>query len=501
MEEIDDSEILEPFQLHFSDLLLLSPSSPSLLLLSSSSENGRLESISRAVMETLGPSGPGLLAITGVPKASDLRRTLLPLARKLALLSNEDRRRILKDNSLGSDVPLKNPDRSVSSFALQLKYVQDAVLEETLSGSSHNDDCIHIANKEHSDMDSLHDSQDSEFTKLSETFKELGICMMELGVRLARICDKAIGSHELEQSILDSCTAKGRLIHYHSVGENLYLKELGRMKKSAKGPVRHCFSPHVAPEQGKKIPVGPGITGGELMSLEAVDPETCANRISSCRPSLSNLWQQWHYDYGIFTVLTAPMFMSPCESQTIVSADGFHKSSTQECYAPDGHTHLQIFDPKKNKILLVKSTPESFIVQVGESADILSKGMLRSTLHSVSRPVENVNLSRETFVVFLQPGWDKVFSLSGCPTIDVVRGQESSTLSSDVPGNHNEQILLDSDATCIHLSDNKSPKLSQEIFRVIPPLYSRLKDGMTFAEFSRETTKQYYGGNGMQSKR
>jgi hypothetical protein len=26
-----------------------------------------------------------------------------------------------------------------------------------------------------------------------------------------------------------------------------------------------------------------------------------------------------------------------------------------------------------------------------------------------------------------------------------------------------------------------------------------LKDGMTFAEFSRETTKQYYGGSGLQS--
>lgn len=405
-----------------------------------------------------------------------------------------------QDNSLGSDVPLKNPERSVSSFALQLKYMQDSVLEETLSESSHKD-YRHITNKEHSDVDSLHDNHECGFTKLRGTFEELGICMMELGVRLARVCDRAIGSHELEQSILDSCTAKGRLIHYHSISENLYLKELGRTKKSTKGQMKYCFSPHVVPEQGKQILVGSGNSrGGEAMSLEVVNPQACTKRGSSRRTSLSNLWQQWHYDYGIFTVLTSPMFMSPCESQTIASEDGFHMSCAQERCPPDDHTHLQIFDPKKNKILVVKSPPESFIVQVAESADILSKGMLCSTLHSVSRPVEKDNVSRETFVVFLQPAWDKVFSIPGCSITAVVRDQESSTPNSNVTGNNDEQISLDSDSTCIRPSDRKSRKLSQEILRVIPPLSSRLKDGMTFAEFSRETTKQYYGDNGMQSK-
>jgi len=31
-----------------------------------------------------------------------------------------------------------------------------------------------------------------------------------------------------------------------------------------------------------------------------------------------------------------------------------------------------------------------------------------------------------------------------------------------------------------------------------PPLSSRLREGMTFSEFSRQTTKQYYGGGGIQ---
>jgi hypothetical protein len=40
--------------------------------------------------------------------------------------------------------------------------------------------------------------------------------------------------------------------------------------------------------------------------------------------------------------------------------------------------------------------------------------------------------------------------------------------------------------------------LMQDILMKIPPLSSRLKEGMTFAEFSRQTTKQYYGGGGIQ---
>jgi len=47
-------------------------------------------------MEALGPTGPGLLAITGVPNASNLRSHLLPLARSLALLPRETRKIVLK---------------------------------------------------------------------------------------------------------------------------------------------------------------------------------------------------------------------------------------------------------------------------------------------------------------------------------------------------------------------------------------------------------------------
>lgn len=87
------AEILEPFELRFADLLFLSCSSPGV---SPPPEAERLESVSDGVMAALGPSGPGLLCVTGVPAVPALCRPLLPLARKLALLDRAERARILK---------------------------------------------------------------------------------------------------------------------------------------------------------------------------------------------------------------------------------------------------------------------------------------------------------------------------------------------------------------------------------------------------------------------
>jgi hypothetical protein len=90
---MEDTDVLHLYELNYSDLLLVSStdgSSPS------PEEFKRLESMSKAIMEALGPMGPGLLSITGVPNAADLRRNLLPLARKLALLDPNHRKLILK---------------------------------------------------------------------------------------------------------------------------------------------------------------------------------------------------------------------------------------------------------------------------------------------------------------------------------------------------------------------------------------------------------------------
>ncbi|EEF37573.1 uncharacterized protein LOC8275408 [Ricinus communis] len=444
MEEV---KVLELYQLHYSDLLLLS-STPSSC---GEDQVSRLEKIRTAIMETLGPKGPGLLSITAVPNASLLRRNLLRLAPKLALLHPDNRKRLLKEHNLGTDVSLKNPCRKVSSFAMQLKYAE--ALESVLGKPSH---VIHPhSNSEptYLDVDEVRNFQDDEFENLSNVFKDLGYCMMDLGLRLAQICDKFIGGRELERSLLESGTAKGRLIHYHSVLDNLLLRETGRSKGSSKNQANSKKDCEHSLNTKQDHLQGPNsvITGNKIDSYK----------------NQADLWQEWHYDYGIFTVLTAPMFFVQSNSSENMATDQSSVSCSQESPYPNGYSYLQIFDPNKNTVLMVKTSPESFIIQVGESADILSKGKLRSTLHCVSKPVKVENISRETFVVFLQPAWSKKFSTS-------------------------DYTMEDS-----HNSNESAP----DFHKIIPPLSSRLKDGMTFAEFSRETTKQYYGGSGLQSKR
>ncbi|XP_050235739.1 uncharacterized protein LOC126685817 [Mercurialis annua] len=458
MEMAREANVIELYELHYSDLLLLS-SSPSY-----EEDVSRISQIERKIMETLGSTGPGLLSITGVPNASLLRRSLLPLASNLALLHPDSRKRLLKEHNLGSDVSLKNPDRNVSSFAMNLRY--EEALESVHAKPTQ---AIHPnLNLERTcvDFDEVKTFQDDEFKNLSTVFKELGYCMMDLGLRLARICDKFIGGHELEQSLLESGTAKGRLIHYHSVldsrllRDNVGKKGPNKIKGNSITDQEHCLS-----SENK---------GGLNLGREG-------DKMESCRHN-TDLWQEWHYDYGIFTVLTAPMFLQPSYSSKNMETDQSSVSSDQECPYPNGYSHLQIFDPNKNIVLMVKTSPESFIIQVGESADILSKGKLRSTLHCVSKPAKLGNISRETFVLFLQPAWSKTLSISD---YTMEKSMSTGNLSNEGSG----------DVT------NNSDESTQDFCKIIPPLSSRLKDGMTFAEFSRETTKQYYGGSGLQSSR
>ncbi|KAL0924695.1 hypothetical protein M5K25_005545 [Dendrobium thyrsiflorum] len=480
------AEVFEPLELRYSDLVLLSSSRISSSSLSCE-ELERIEFISGGVMRALGPSGPGLLAITGVPKAPAFRRGLLPLARKLALLGKKERAQVLKDIGLGSDVSMRNLDRAVSSFAMQLKYEQFSNLESVSPLFNNGQEDIEEMQKRRT-VDDWQGFHGHEQQLIGNIFRELGLCMMELGFQLAQVCDNLIGGKELGQSILDAGTAKGRLIHYHSVLDNLLLKEENKRTKGSISKARPTTSSvinlpntlsltnlHVSASSDNKVL--PNFMKNE-------DEQFLCGKIStgvSCRRKyFSNLWQQWHYDYGIFTVLTSPLFMSSC---------GLNDSFCfKDCSSPDEHTYLQLYDSNNDRVLLVKASPESFIIQVGESADILSNGKLRSTLHSVGRPSEIESLSRETFVVFLQPPWNKVLPIP------------SYLMDAEVK---DEEHLASNDACLVgHMvGSGDSNHIVQEIFRSIPPLSSRLRRGMTFAEFSRETTKQYYGGGGTQSGR
>ncbi|KAI4341749.1 hypothetical protein MLD38_026434 [Melastoma candidum] len=439
--------ILQPFQVTHSDLLLLSSSSPS-----SESESGPMGSIRRGIMDALGPSGPGLLSVTGVQEASALRRKVLPLSRDLALLDRERRARVLKEHRLGTDVPMKDPRRAVSSFAMQLRYGECVESMQEISGNGMDTSEIGC---DPNDGGVTREFQEKGFDGLGSSFKELGLLMIEMGLALARVCDQSLGGNELERCLMESGTAKGRLIHYHSATDYLALEK--KVKIFSKRRVSSSRKP------GEKI--------------------TVSSESDSCDP-FSDLWQQWHYDYGVFTILTAPMFLTAAFPE--MDSNEQHSLSFVEEYPyPDGLTYLRILDPTKNDVFMVNTLPENFIIQVGESADVLSRGRLRSTLHCVCRPKNPENVSRETLVVFLQPAWSKHLSLS-----EYSRDQLASADS---------DIEQSADEPCV--PDWNKKKIMEVIQEKIPPLALRIKGGVSFAEFARETTRQYYGSSGLQSNR
>lgn len=92
-----EPELIQLYDLPFSDLRRLSTShDDAAFQCPSDGDCSRLECVSASVMEALGPSGPGLLSVSGVPSASSLRRSLLPLALNLSLLHPRDRASLLK---------------------------------------------------------------------------------------------------------------------------------------------------------------------------------------------------------------------------------------------------------------------------------------------------------------------------------------------------------------------------------------------------------------------
>ena len=322
-------------------------------------------------------------------------------------------------HGLGTDVSLKDPDRLVSSFASQLSFEHDS-------------------NAKVNWLNCHERKEGNELDFLGSIFRQLGKEMIKLGLLVARVCDIGIQGAGLENAILQASTAKGRLIHYHSLVEKQMLRRI---------------------EAGKQRRI-----------LES-------NKSSPSSHSNKDLWQQWHYDYGIFTILTMPMFLRSNHTN-VDSMDDAHKLNysssleTSESNSLFPHIGLKILNIGNRMVEFVCAPNDCLLVQVGEAAQILTGGKLRATAHCVCQPLERDDVSRETFVVFLQPSWDMC----------LVSPNEYET-----NGKRLESAVLEKEFSMIQCR--------------VPPLESRWRNGCTFAEFSRETTKQYYGTNGAQAKK
>jgi hypothetical protein len=111
MAETAPATALDIDEIPFSDLLLLlSPEAAATGV--DADDDGRRCRLLATVWAALGRGGTGLLAIAGVPRAAALRRGILPLARRLALMDHPSRAHLLKVTN-PSGIP-SSPSFSVS---------------------------------------------------------------------------------------------------------------------------------------------------------------------------------------------------------------------------------------------------------------------------------------------------------------------------------------------------------------------------------------------------
>ncbi|KAL6620665.1 hypothetical protein ACP70R_035804 [Stipagrostis hirtigluma subsp. patula] len=107
-------------------------------------------------------------------------------------------------------------------------------------------------------------------------------------------------------------------------------------------------------------------------------------------------WCGWHTDYGSLTGLTCGLFMR----------------QSVEIPAPDTGAGLCI-RTRDNRVVKVTFEDDELAYQIGETAEILSRGHLCATPHCVQAPSgENaLNIDRSTFAFFMQPDWNEMLKL------------------------------------------------------------------------------------------
>ncbi|XP_008785992.2 uncharacterized protein LOC103704467 isoform X2 [Phoenix dactylifera] len=106
-------------------------------------------------------------------------------------------------------------------------------------------------------------------------------------------------------------------------------------------------------------------------------------------------WSDWHTDFCHLTGLTSGMYMRNNEKIT----------------CPDSAAGLYI-RMRNDQIVRVVFGEDEIAYQISDTADVLSRGRLCATPHSVQAPKgeKAYGVGRSTFVLFIQPDWDEILN-------------------------------------------------------------------------------------------
>jgi hypothetical protein len=281
---------------------------------------------------------------------------------------------------------------------------------------------------------------------------------------VCKSCDEALGLVSSEKSLSNvlaqSKTAKARMIYYHAKGIVSKDKEEKELRTVSKD------------KEEKEL----------RTVLHEDDDDKDRNSIDTI--STIGTWQNWHYDYGLFTALISPELKDLSYPELSIE----NEINSEESEESSSYGGLVVLSTDMNSILHVPIPSNTIAIQVGEAASILTGGRLKACLHCVARPTPSPSpsfhsslleknssntLTRQIFVLFAQPSWSQILQ----------------------PLDSSLEISTKEDITKVEETNQFLEKSLH-----VPPLSHRYIQSMTFSEFAAKTTKSYYGKTGKQGK-
>lgn len=418
----------------------------------------------------------------------------------------------LKTVELGTDVPLTTTTSSSSSpSSVPILYPRTASVACQLSWDKDNyfspQSSSNTLSSSSSEPISINKNSSYSVQNLSTDMQNVGQLMVRICTAIASSCDRihnlyptvstesSLSSSSvrstiglLESSLMDAQTAKARLLHYYAPYHS------------------NSTSPYASDHSNT--------TDFSLLYL---------NKFASLGD-----WQNWHFDYGLFTALTNPSYLyheRSTDTATVEQVnliDGSNTdgglvvlrpivSSSSSALYPESHPLCAC---TKVEPVLVRIPKNAIAIQVGEAAQILSNGLLVATAHCVHRPTAITctktsspiindsqldHVSRQIFVVFCQPPWKASLPPS-------VNTKEEGNQSSPTNLLDKEQRILQASqlTTQVLLGECECQQTTHSCLycnsqRILPPLSERWSYGDTYTDLSKKTTKAYFGTKGVQN--
>jgi isopenicillin N synthase-like dioxygenase len=273
--------------------------------------------LSQEIFEAYNSTGLGILTIKNIISYPEKRKKLLPLARKLALLSDSEKSELEQPEhsysigwSHGKEHFAGEPDYSKGSFYANPE-VDIPPEQEQWPKNIWPQKSIH---------------------EFEHAFKDLGQEMIRVGSLLGTHIDKFIKA-------------------FHPSYEEGTISSIIKNHKSHVGRLLHYF------------------------------PQSGSNKA----------WCGWHNDHCALTALTSSMYLN---------------QTTGEIVSANETTELKVglfIKNRQGEPCKIRAGADELCFQIGETAQILSGGVLKATPHVVFNDGSLENISRNTFAVFMEP--------------------------------------------------------------------------------------------------